>query len=330
MRRADAGPAGVRPGARSPISGIARRPRPPGHPGVPRFRAWDHACVALSGSATRRREECSDDRFAAPGPRPDEEVSRSRQWVPWWSRCSRMMGLDRPAGGGGGHHHLPRGGPGGVEPDHRPGDDPGGGPGDRRHAAVRHQQQGAGRRSPRRRPAGRSRAPGCRAPTPRRSSTARSRRPTTPAATRLSTFSATTKSTLTLLAYDGTAADPVAAFASAAETVNRADAHAPPAPTSATAGSYVVSYWADKSASDDHRLDPARPARPSAASRSAPAPAASPPSPPTRTRPSAPARPPARTATSAVSTRQGDHVDRRAPGRPDRRTRTWPRWRRSP
>ena len=63
------------------------------------------------------------------------------------------------------------------------------------------------------------------------------------------TFSATTKSALTLLAYDGTAADPVAAFASANETVNRAT-HTTPASTVATAGSYVVSYWADKSASD--------------------------------------------------------------------------------
>jgi PKD repeat protein len=61
-------------------------------------------------------------------------------------------------------------------------------------------------------------------------------------------FSATTKSTLTLLAYDGTATDPVAAFASAAETVNRTT-HTTPVATVGTAGSYVVSYWADKSAS---------------------------------------------------------------------------------
>jgi large repetitive protein len=61
-------------------------------------------------------------------------------------------------------------------------------------------------------------------------------------------FSATTKSTITLLAYDGTAADPVANFVSAAETVNRAT-HTTPGATVATAGSYVVSYWADKSAS---------------------------------------------------------------------------------
>lgn len=61
-------------------------------------------------------------------------------------------------------------------------------------------------------------------------------------------FSATTKSTITLLAYDGTAADPVAVFASAAETVNRTT-HTTPVANVATAGSYVVSYWADKSAS---------------------------------------------------------------------------------
>jgi len=63
------------------------------------------------------------------------------------------------------------------------------------------------------------------------------------------TLSETTKSALTLLAYDGTAADPIATFASANETVFRAT-HTTPASTVATAGSYVVSYWADKSASD--------------------------------------------------------------------------------
>ncbi|MGI8523672.1 MAG: PKD domain-containing protein [Nocardioides sp.] len=59
------------------------------------------------------------------------------------------------------------------------------------------------------------------------------------------TFSKITKSTLTLLAYDGTAADPVAAFASAAETVSRST-HTTPVATVGTAGSVVVSYWADK------------------------------------------------------------------------------------
>jgi large repetitive protein len=62
------------------------------------------------------------------------------------------------------------------------------------------------------------------------------------------TFSSTTKSALTLLAYDGTAADPVSAFTSAAETVNRTT-HTTPVANVGTAGSYVVSYWADKSAS---------------------------------------------------------------------------------
>lgn len=59
-------------------------------------------------------------------------------------------------------------------------------------------------------------------------------------------FSATTKSTITLLAYDGTAADPVSVVASAAETANRAT-HTTPGATVPTTGSYVVSYWADKS-----------------------------------------------------------------------------------
>ena len=60
------------------------------------------------------------------------------------------------------------------------------------------------------------------------------------------TFSARTKSALSLLAYDGTAADPVVAFESAAETVDRPD-HSTPVAQVETAGSYVVSYWADKS-----------------------------------------------------------------------------------
>ena len=59
------------------------------------------------------------------------------------------------------------------------------------------------------------------------------------------TFSQVTKATVTLLAYDGTAADPVAAFASAAETVNRTT-HTTPGASVARAGSHVVSYWADK------------------------------------------------------------------------------------
>jgi PKD repeat protein len=62
------------------------------------------------------------------------------------------------------------------------------------------------------------------------------------------TFSETTKATLILLAYDGTAADPVSAFASAGDNVNRTT-HTTPGATVANNGSYVVSYWADKSAS---------------------------------------------------------------------------------
>jgi large repetitive protein len=63
------------------------------------------------------------------------------------------------------------------------------------------------------------------------------------------TFSATTKSTVTLLDYDGTdGTDPVAAFASAAETVT-SQTHTTPGAAVATAGSYVVSYWADKGSS---------------------------------------------------------------------------------
>jgi hypothetical protein len=59
-------------------------------------------------------------------------------------------------------------------------------------------------------------------------------------------FTATTKASLMLLAYDGTAADPTAVVASAAETTNRAT-HTTPGANVATAGSYVLSYWADKS-----------------------------------------------------------------------------------
>ena len=59
-------------------------------------------------------------------------------------------------------------------------------------------------------------------------------------------FTASTKATLTLLAYDGTAADPIGTFASAAETVTRTT-HTTPGASVSTAGSWVVSYWADKS-----------------------------------------------------------------------------------
>lgn len=59
------------------------------------------------------------------------------------------------------------------------------------------------------------------------------------------TFTATTKATLTVLAYDGTAPNPVGAFASSAETVNRA-AHTTPGGNVSAQGSWAVSYWADK------------------------------------------------------------------------------------
>ena len=62
------------------------------------------------------------------------------------------------------------------------------------------------------------------------------------------TFSARTKATVTLLAYDGTAGDPTADVVSAAETVRRA-AHTTPAATVSDAGSVAVSYWAEKAGS---------------------------------------------------------------------------------
>ena len=106
-------------------------------------------------------------------------------------------------------------------------------------------------------------APGCRAPTPRRSSTARSRRPTTPAGAgrRLHGDHQVHADPARLRRHR--AADPVATFASAAETVNRAT-HTTPGANVATAGSYVVSYWADKSSATtgldpSRRSDPAQP-----------------------------------------------------------------------
>ena len=59
-------------------------------------------------------------------------------------------------------------------------------------------------------------------------------------------FTQTTKATLTVLAYDGTAPNPIETFASAAETVNRTT-HTTPGANVSTEGSWVVSYWADKS-----------------------------------------------------------------------------------
>ncbi len=61
------------------------------------------------------------------------------------------------------------------------------------------------------------------------------------------TYSAVTKSTLTLLAYSGTATpDPTEAFFSAGETSNR-PTHTTPGAAAASLGSMAVSYWADKS-----------------------------------------------------------------------------------
>ncbi|MEQ6902468.1 PKD domain-containing protein [Nocardioides sp. YIM 152588] len=59
------------------------------------------------------------------------------------------------------------------------------------------------------------------------------------------TFPVRTKSTIQLLAYDGTADDPVATVASTTETTRRA-AHTTPGASVATDGSMVVSYWADR------------------------------------------------------------------------------------
>ena len=138
-----------------------------------------------------------------------------------------------------------------------PGDDPGRGAGDRRDAAVRHDQQER-RTSPRRRPGGRWRAPGSSSTDTETTLYSKVAVANDAGRNAAVTFSATTKSTLTLLAYDGTAADPVAAFASAAETTNRAT-HTTPGANVATAGSYVVSYWADKNGSAATTgVDPAR------------------------------------------------------------------------
>ena len=145
---------------------------------------------------------------------------------------------------------------------------------------------------------------------------------------RPSTFSATTKATLTLLAYDGTAADPVAVFASAAETTNRDDPHDTGRQrrdrrfvrrlllggqvVGTTTGWTLPAGQTQRSIVARHRRRPhhLRGVRPERASRRS-------------------ARSPARTATAAASTRQGDDVDRRARARPDRRTRTSRRSRRS-
>ncbi|HEY6749495.1 MAG TPA: PKD domain-containing protein [Mycobacteriales bacterium] len=63
------------------------------------------------------------------------------------------------------------------------------------------------------------------------------------------TLGGTVKTSLTVAAWSGTSATaPVAAFAHGIDTVTTAS-HTTPAVTVATAGSWVVSYWADKSSS---------------------------------------------------------------------------------
>lgn len=62
-------------------------------------------------------------------------------------------------------------------------------------------------------------------------------------------FAVRTKSTLSMLAYDGTAADPISTFASVGETARRTG-HTTPVAQVGAAGSHVVSYWADKAGSD--------------------------------------------------------------------------------
>ena len=103
-----------------------------------------------------------------------------------------------------------------------------------------------------------------------------------------------------------------------------------PSPSVATAGSLRRLLLGRQVRVARPPAGPSRPARPSAASRSAPAPGGSPPWPPTPTRPSGagPTTGPHRHRRRLDG--QGDHVDRRAPARPDRRTPTSRRWRPSP
>ncbi len=158
------------------------------------------------------------------------------------------VGLTRQSRGRGGRHHLPRRGRGDVQPADRAGDDPGGRPRDGRHAAVRHQEQ---RRRDRDGAAGRVDARGhaaSPAPTPRRPSTAGSRSPTTRAATRpspsrrrpsrRSPCSPTTAPRPTRCPRS-----PPPPRRSTARRTRR------PSPRWRPPARYVVSYWADKSAS---------------------------------------------------------------------------------
>jgi len=65
-----------------------------------------------------------------------------------------------------------------------------------------------------------------------------------------------TKIDLSLSAYSGTSSTPVVAFASAAETVSRAT-HTTPSINVSTGGSWVVSFWADKSSATTTWTPPA-------------------------------------------------------------------------
>ena len=131
-------------------------------------------------------------------------------------------------------------------------------------------------------------------------------------------FTATTKATLTVLAYDGTddsAAGPIAVFASAAETTNRAT-HTTPGANVATAGSYVVSYWADKSSATTGWTLPAGQTQRALALGTGPGRITSVASDLNAAAPVGAS--PGRTATADASHGQGDHVDRRPPARPGR------------
>jgi PKD repeat protein len=69
-------------------------------------------------------------------------------------------------------------------------------------------------------------------------------------------YAVATKIDLSLSAYSGTSSTPVVAFASAAETVSRAT-HTTPSINVSTGGSWVVSFWADKSSATTTWTPPA-------------------------------------------------------------------------